>query len=180
MSELRLELKGLREEQARMTQIVADLHGAPMLEGMRNATLLVTRDAKRFAPVDTGRLRASITPEVRVNGPASIQGVVGSNVTYAPFVELGTKPHWPPMAAITAWAHRKGIGGIYSIKTRRRVGSKATQESQDVAVAFLVARAISMRGTKAVKYLERAFTENRERIVRYIDAAVQAIIRSND
>jgi hypothetical protein len=41
----------------------ADLHGEPMLQGMRNATLLVTRDAKRFAPVDTGRLRASITPD---------------------------------------------------------------------------------------------------------------------
>lgn len=92
MSELRLELKGLREEQARMTRIVADLHGEPMLEGMRNATLLVTRDAKRFAPVDTGRLRASITPEVRVSGPTTLQGVVGSNVEYAPYQELGVEP----------------------------------------------------------------------------------------
>ena len=155
MSELRLELKGLREEQARMTQIVADLHGAPMLEGMRNATLLVTRDAKCFAPVDTGRLRASITPEVRVSGPTTLQGIVGSNVTYAPFVELGTKPHWPPVGALATWAGRHGT------------------------VAFLVARAISRRGTKAVKYLERGFTENIGRIVGYLDAAVGAIVRRN-
>jgi len=155
MSELRLELKGLREEQARMTQIVADLHGEPMLEGMRNATLLVTRDAKRFAPVDTGRLRASIIPEVRVSGPTQIQGVVGSNVEYAPFVELGTKPHWPPVGALEVWARRHGTS------------------------AFLVARAISRRGTKAVKYLERAFDQNISRIVGYIDAAVKSIIRSN-
>jgi phage gpG-like protein len=155
MSELRLELKGLREEQARMTQIVADLHGEPMLEGMRNATLLVTRDAKRLAPVDTGRLRASIIPEVRVSGPTQIQGVVGSNVEYAPFVELGTKPHWPPTGALEVWARRHG------------------------ASAFLVARAISRRGTKAVKYLERAFDQNISRIVGYIDAAVKSIIRSN-
>ena len=155
MSELRLELKGLREEQARMTQIVADLHGAPMLEGMRNATLLVMRDAKRFAPVDTGRLRASITPEVRVSGPTTLQGIVGSNVTYAPFVELGTKPHWPPVGALATWARRHGT------------------------VAFLVARAISRRGTKAVKYLERAFDQNIGRIVGYLDAAVGAIVRRN-
>jgi phage gpG-like protein len=155
MSELRLELKGLREEQARMTKIVADLHGEPMLEGMRNATLLVTRDAKRFAPVDTGRLRASIIPEIRVSGPTQIQGVVGSNVEYAPFVELGTKPHWPPVGALEVWARRHGIS------------------------AFLVARAISRRGTKAVKYLERAFDQNISRIVGYIDAAVKSIIRSN-
>jgi phage gpG-like protein len=156
MSELRLELKGLREEQARMTQIVADLHGEPFLQGMRNATLLVTRDAKRYAPVDTGRLRASITPEVRVSGPTTVQGIVGSNVSYAPFVELGTKPHWPPVGALATWARRHGT------------------------VAYLVARAISRRGTKAVKYLERAFTENISRIVGYLDAAVQGIIRSND
>lgn len=155
MSELRLELKGLREEQARMTQIVADLHGEPMLQGMRNATLLVTRDAKINAPVDTGRLRASITPEVRVSGPTTVQGIVGSNVMYAPFVELGTKPHFPPVGALAVWARRHGT------------------------TAFLVARAISRRGTKAVKYLERAITENRERIVSYIGDAVARIVRGD-
>lgn len=136
-----------------MTQIVADLHGEPFLQGMRNATLLVTRDAKRYAPVDTGRLRASITPEVRISGPMTVQGIVGSNVTYAPFVELGTKPHWPPVGALEVWARRHGTS------------------------AFLVARAISRRGTKAVKYLERAFTDNISRIVGYLDAAVQGIVR---
>ncbi|KPJ77284.1 MAG: hypothetical protein AMJ81_00035 [Phycisphaerae bacterium SM23_33] len=55
---------------------------------MRDATLLVERHAKINAPVDTGRLRASITPEVRQQSN-TVQGVVGSNVVYAPFQELG-------------------------------------------------------------------------------------------
>jgi hypothetical protein len=48
--------------------------------------------AKVLAPVDTGRLRASIkvTRTVSFRGPTY---TVGTNVTYAPMVETGTKPH---------------------------------------------------------------------------------------
>lgn len=50
----------------------------------------VDRAAKQLCPVDTGRLRSSITWELGQD----IQGllaVIGTNVTYAPFVELGTR-----------------------------------------------------------------------------------------
>ena len=43
--------------------------------------------AKETVPVDTGRLKNSITHEVEGDGRAV---VIGSNVEYAPFVELGT------------------------------------------------------------------------------------------
>ena len=85
-----LEVTGLRETQRSLEKAVANLHGAPVLEAFRDATLMVQRDAKIAAPVDTGRLRASITPEVTLEGPDVI-GIVGSNVVYAPFQELGTK-----------------------------------------------------------------------------------------
>ena len=42
--------------------------------------------AKRLAPVDTGRLRNSISHTVEGTEAA----VVGTNVEYAPYVELGT------------------------------------------------------------------------------------------
>ena len=41
--------------------------------------------AKETVPVDTGRLKNSITHEVEGDGRAV---VIGSNVEYAPFVEL--------------------------------------------------------------------------------------------
>lgn len=85
-----VEVIGLKEAQAKMMQVARDLYGVPMLNGFRQATLWVTRDAKIFSPVDTGRLRASITPEV-IADEKMIYGVVGSNVEYAPFQELGTK-----------------------------------------------------------------------------------------
>ena len=61
------EIKELQETQRNLEQAVKDLEGPPMLEGMREATLVVQRDAKINAPVDTGRLRASITPESRLS-----------------------------------------------------------------------------------------------------------------
>ena len=89
-SDISLEIRGLEETQRKMEQIVRDLHGAPMLQAMRNATLLVQRDARKNAPVDTGRLRASIVPEVRPHG-RDVQGIIGSNVKYAPHQEFGTR-----------------------------------------------------------------------------------------
>lgn len=54
--------------------------------------------AKKLAPVDTSRLRNSITHEVDGNDV-----YIGSNVEYAPFVELGTskqkaRPYLKPAA----------------------------------------------------------------------------------
>ena len=43
--------------------------------------------AKQLAAVDTGRMRASITHQV--SGSEAV--VIGTNVEYAPYVELGTK-----------------------------------------------------------------------------------------
>jgi len=51
---------------------------------INKACLMVERDAKILCPVDTGRLRSSITHEIE--GTA---GRVGSNVEYARIVELG-------------------------------------------------------------------------------------------
>lgn len=85
MTGIRVEIQGLKEAQAKMEQVARDVHGTPMVDAMKQATLLVEGDAKRNAPVDTGRLRASIMPEVRVAGVfnRTVQGVVGSNVQYA-------------------------------------------------------------------------------------------------
>ncbi len=53
---------------------------------LMNAALLVERDAKELVPVDTGTLKRSITHEVTAS-----TAFVGSNIEYAPHVELGTK-----------------------------------------------------------------------------------------
>ena len=54
------------------------------------ACLMVERDAKKLCPVDTGRLRGSITHEIQ-----GTTGRVGTNVEYARAVELGTEKQSP-------------------------------------------------------------------------------------
>lgn len=51
--------------------------------------LLVERDAKILCPVDTGRLRASITHRLEGAGSTKPTVLVGTNVEYAPYVEFG-------------------------------------------------------------------------------------------
>ena len=90
MATIDIEIRGLKETQANMERIVRDLRGEPYLSAMRRATLLVQRSAKQKAPVDTGRLRASITPEVRWSGNVAT-GVVGSNVKYSCIYNANTR-----------------------------------------------------------------------------------------
>lgn len=160
MATVDLEVRGLIETQAEMTRIIRDLHGAPLLDSMRDATLIVLAGTKKnmvgyespeVGGVDTGRTRASYTPEVRLQGN-SVEGVVGSNLKTALWQETGTRPHWPPIAALETWARRHGTE------------------------AFLVARAIARRGTKARKPLTRAFEDNRQRIINTLERGVHDII----
>lgn len=148
---LEAEIRGLMELQAKTDQMIEDLHGKIMLDGMRRATMLVSTEAKRLAPVDRGHLRASITPEVRLQG-FNVLGVVGSNRLYAPYQETGTRPFWPPVSALEVWAQRHGVS------------------------AFLVARAISRRGIKPKRYLQGAFEAKQDDIKREIGKAVSEIV----
>lgn len=152
------EVTGLIETQRKLEQVVDDLQGAPMLNAMREATLMVQATAKEEAPVDTGRLRASITPEVR-GGPGEVIGAVGSNVDYALYMELGTgtfagkAPHYPP--ALDVWARRHGIPSGY-----------------------LVARAIFLRGgLRPRRFLQIGFEKNEGRIKAKIEGAVSEMVQ---
>lgn len=57
------------------------------------------------APRDTEKLAKSF--EFVWTSPTG--GQVVSREKYAQFVELGTKPHWPPIDALRGWAARHGI-----------------------------------------------------------------------
>lgn len=168
-----LELRQLKETQAELTRIAKDLVGPPMVEATRDATLLVQRGARQLAHVDTGRWRASITPEVRVQG-SDVVGVVGSNLKVAPFIHEDTRPHWPPIAAILAWVHRKGIGGTPQGGGRIKRASATTE----AGIAFLIARRISQRGTKGDKAITTALDQAQGQIVSIFARAVARITRS--
>jgi HK97 gp10 family phage protein len=71
--------KALKE----MPGVVAEEMG----KAVRDLVLLVEATAKKACPVDTGKLRASITPVIE----SWAAGYVGTNTAYAPYVEYGTR-----------------------------------------------------------------------------------------
>ena len=117
----------LRAFQARIANAPTLLAGAKT-RLLTAWAISVEAEAKTRAPVDTGRLRASLTHEVLAESASA-----GTNVVYAPFVEFGTRPHFPPLGAIAGWAGHHGMS------------------------AGALAWAIAKHGTKPHPYLIPAF-----------------------
>lgn len=160
MADIDVEVKGLIELQRKTTRIIRDLKGEPMLEAMRDGTLMVQRGARKnltaykspdVGGVDTGVTRASVLPSVRMEGEAVV-GVVGSNRMSAVIQETGSRPHWPPLASVEGWARRHNTS------------------------AYIVARAIARRGNVARKFLTRAFEAVQDDITRRIQQALSKIL----
>lgn len=61
--------------------------GNAIVAALEEIGLAAERFAKRACPVDTGRLRNSITHALNA---AAQEVYIGTNVEYAPYVELGT------------------------------------------------------------------------------------------
>lgn len=114
-------------------QLNRQLRGASRSE-LEIAARQVMNRAKVLAPVDTGRLRASIRIEARRNFAFRTVYTVGSDVEYADMVHGGTRPH-------VIRPRNKQV-------LRFRVGGK---------VVF--AKLVHHPGTRARPFLDRALRE---------------------
>lgn len=82
-----------------MTRVVLDQHAisellnsehGPVGVEIAKRAVRVESTAKRIAPVDTGRYRSSITHSIERDARGLV-AYVGTNVTYALFLEFGTR-----------------------------------------------------------------------------------------
>jgi len=89
------------------------------------------------APVDTGRLRQSITTKID-KAVVPQWATVGPSVKYGRYVEFGRKPgsRPPPVAALLPWVKRHGM---------------------PPSAAFAIARAIAKRGIKPKPFMEDGY-----------------------
>lgn len=78
----------IRWNQGALTALLRGPQGDVAKDLARRA-IRVERQAKHLCPVDTGRLRASITWAMESDA-RGLLAIVGTNVVYAPFVEFGT------------------------------------------------------------------------------------------
>lgn len=67
------------------SELVIQASYAQIEKALKSVALSAEKYAKRDCPVDTGRLRSSITHETDKN-----TAYIGTNVEYAPYVEMGT------------------------------------------------------------------------------------------
>jgi HK97 gp10 family phage protein len=103
-----------------------------------SATIVMQREMKEAPRGVTGKLAKSISQLV-----TSIAAVIGPDhsLDYPIFVEKGTKPHMPPIDAITPWALAKGLN------------------------PWAVAMGIKKRGTKANPFVERTFKGSKAEVI---------------
>lgn len=74
------------------------------------------RYAKELAPVDTGRLRNSISHEVDTDSKTVF---VGTNVEYAPYIEFGTGKFAESGGRPTAWRYQDDKGNWHTTNGMR-------------------------------------------------------------
>lgn len=157
--ETSIQLTGMDDTIEKMNEIMTELNGPEYARNMRLVLLRITASARRYSPADTGRLRNSIVPDIRWEGWGlfrTLVGVVGTNVFYAPFMELGTRHmNMPPPSALQGWANRRAGG----------------------ASGYTIAKAIYERGgLDARKFLQRALEDNESFAVEALGRAVTKIV----
>lgn len=126
------------------------------------AELLLERETKENTPVGIGGgggLKGSISAREPVVLADNVIGMVGTPLAHAVPVELGTKPHMPPIQPLADWAqHKLGVSGNEAFRVGRAIAIK-----------------ISQRGTEGAHMFERAFTANEAQVQTIFGAARERI-----
>lgn len=120
-------------------------------------------EVKDRTPAAHGLLRASIVGRANSVGGAMnthVLGIVGSANAYVVPVELGTKPHMPPVLAIEDW-----------VKVKLGLTGKEARSA-----AWGIARKIAKKGTKGAFMFRDAFEENAAEVQHQFDQTISRIL----
>ena len=151
--------------------------------GMNDALEIVLNEVVDRAPVASGIFRESLYSEIvgvkAGIGGVDVEGVVSSS-DYEPKVwaiEYGRPPgKMPPIEAIALWVRRKGIAGVFSVKTKKRKGGQAQRQKEDLSAAWAIAINIARHGTKAQKVFEQAGKASERKVIGVFDDVEQRIL----
>lgn len=189
MTEKTIHIEGL-QELTRLLERAKNLREKiylPLHDAMAQAGKLLEEQIKQNLTdndsVGTGDLRASVSSsDVQVTDEAIFVEVgAGRGLPYAQAVEYGSKPHTPPLSItepgqpLYEWVKIKGLAGVYSVKTGRRLGSKAKQIDENRKMARAIWAHIRKFGTKPHPYFEPALEQTKERIMKLFKEAVDKI-----
>lgn len=152
---VKVDLHDVAELQAAWRQAPAIVR-EELKAAMWEAELLIERGVQEKTPVGAYEaLRKSIAAEYPQVSSDVVLGVVGTSIAYAVPVEIGTRPHFPPVQALEDWVVRK-LG---------------VPEAEAEGVALMVARKIAARGTPAIGMFHRTFTEKQPQVESFFSQA---------
>jgi len=172
---LKIELQGLKGFQQQFAKAPANIKKIVSAE-IQSAAAEWVAGARRDVPIDQGALKGSISYFMRTD----LQAEIVAQKFYAPFMEFGTKGKYRAipgteaiaqqfkgykggdfmdlLRSIVRWLGRKGKDpvtsrhGTYSVKTKKRTGSKVNQLAEDYAAAWPIAMSILKHGVKPHPY----------------------------
>lgn len=124
-----------------LDEYVNETLGAAADEGINKACQIILNAAIKNCPVESGQLQSSLTMDIDEKNHV---GYVGTNVEYAPYVEIGT--------------------GIYSSKGNGRQEPWTYQDAQG--------NYHTTSGNKPHPFLQPAVEQNREKITEVIRDAI--------
>lgn len=122
-------------------------------DAMQKSTEIIKLKARRKAGSPPIVFKGELARSIQAKS-SPFKGVVGAEAKHAPFIEFGTKPHFPPIAPLERWARLKlGKPGI----------------------GFAIAKKISERGTKAQPYFQPAVDESINDIARFFEQSIDKV-----
>lgn len=151
-------------------------------------------EAKNNAPADEGQIKNSISAKHQ-----RLKHEVFMQKTHGVYMEFGTKgktrvpsflgsyaskfrgkgkgSYKDALKSMEGWVKRNNVTGTYSVKTRRRTGSKSVQEQQNKRAAYLILRKILREGLTPRPYFFPAFLHVRKRVIARIKQRLKEEVR---
>lgn len=162
---IRVTIRGVPETLQTLERLPLRLAMA-LFRGLQDSAIELWSKAKLNAPVFRGLLRESILWHVGIE-EGRIVARVGSALVYAPVVEFGREKGWfPNVTELRTWARRK-LGA-----------DKVVVEGRRWDLAYVIGRAISIRGFQAQPYLTPAARELAPRVQQLIEQRVSEAVQA--
>jgi hypothetical protein len=134
---------------------------AARVRRITEALLLLEAKIKQATPEGAGpiHLRDTIFHQVSYGEP--VWGMVSTPAIYGAPVELGTRPHFPPLAPIQHWVERViGVSG-----------------KEAKSVAYLIARKISKVGTKPRRMFGDTMDRYRNQVIGILKMIPEDVVK---
>lgn len=129
---------------------------------LTEAQLLLQREVMERTPAASSILKSSIQAPATVQTANRLEASIGTALSYAVPVELGSKPHMPPIAPLETWV-------------RQKLGIKSDEAE---GVARRIAWKIKRHGTKGNFMFRDALEANRGQIQRILEHAAQDVAKA--